>query len=153
MAWAIAGISAAIGAVLGGSGLGYFISPAFAKREEEWVDLGSVKEFKANVPLKIDFTSRKRDAWATVEKRASAWVLTPNGRDFIAFDPKCTHLGCPYRWDDSQKKFLCPCHTAVFDVDGRVVSGPPPRPLDRFSTKVVGGRLMVRPSSGGEAAA
>ncbi|MBI4348516.1 MAG: ubiquinol-cytochrome c reductase iron-sulfur subunit [Elusimicrobia bacterium] len=149
LAWAIAGLGAFIATVLGGTGLGYFLSPAFAKRDEDWVDLGAVKDFSAEKPHKIDFVSRARDAWAVVEKRASAWVLTPNGRDFIAFDPRCTHLGCPYRWDDATKKFLCPCHTAVFDVDGRVVSGPPPRPLDRYTTKVVGGRLLIRPVPGG----
>lgn len=147
--WAIAGLGAFIAAVLGGSGAAYFVSPAFAKREEDWVDLGPAKDFARSVPLKVDFVARKRDAWATVESRASAWVLTPNGTDFIAYDPKCTHLGCPFRWDDAKKKFLCPCHTASFDVDGSVVSGPPPRPLDRYPVKVVGGRLLVRPVPGG----
>ncbi|MBI4422841.1 MAG: ubiquinol-cytochrome c reductase iron-sulfur subunit [Elusimicrobia bacterium] len=153
LGWAIGALGAAIAAVLGASGLGYFVSPAFTKREEDWVDVGPAKGFAANVPAKVDFVERKRDAWATVEKRSSAWVLTPNGQDFIAFDPRCTHLGCPYRFDEQTKKFLCPCHTAVFDVDGRVVSGPPPRPLDRYGVKVVGGRLLVRPAAGGEAGA
>lgn len=150
MARAISGLSALIAAVLGGSGLGYFISPAFTKREEDWIDLGRASDFKPNTPAKVDFVSRKRDAWATIESRASAWVITPNGRDFIAYDPKCTHLGCPYRWDDETKRFLCPCHTATFDADGRVVSGPPPRPLDRYPAKLVGGRLLVRPVAGAE---
>lgn len=150
LAWATAGLGALIAAVLGASGIGYFISPAFSKREEDWIDLGKAADFTRDVPVKVDFVSRRRDAWATVESRASAWVLTPNGRDFIAYDPKCTHLGCPFRWDEARKKFLCPCHTATFDIDGSVVSGPPPRPLDRYPAKVVGGRLLVRPVAGAE---
>lgn len=136
-------LGASIGAVLGGSGLAYFVSPAFRKKEEDWVDIGPVQDIPKGSPKKVEFVERKRDAWATTERRSSAWVLTSNGKDFIVFDPRCTHLGCPYRWDDMKKQFLCPCHTAVFDPDGRVVSGPPPRPLDRYQAKVAGGRLMI----------
>lgn len=145
LGWATAGLGAAIGAVLGGAGTGYFISPALKGEAEGWIDIGPAKDVKPGVPVKIDFTQRKRDAWAVTERRASAWVLTSNGTDFVVFDPRCTHLGCPYRWDDAAKKFLCPCHSAVFDVDGRVVKGPPPRPLDRLPVKLVGGRLLVKP--------
>lgn len=143
---AIGVLSAAIGAVLGGSGLGYFISPALRKREESWVDVGRAADFKPGAPVRVEFVERRRDAWVTTERRSSAWVLTSDGKDFISYDPRCTHLGCPFRWDDEKKEFLCPCHTAVFGVDGRVVSGPPPRPLDRYQTKVMGGRLMILPS-------
>ncbi|MBI4051976.1 MAG: ubiquinol-cytochrome c reductase iron-sulfur subunit [Elusimicrobia bacterium] len=143
--WAIFGLGGLIGAILGGAGLGYFISPAFKKKEEGWLDIGRADNFKPGLPIKVEFVERKRDAWVTTERRSSAWILTSNGKDFIVFDPRCTHLGCPYRWDEQKKQFLCPCHTAVFDVDGKVVSGPPPRPLDRFLVKVVGGQLLILP--------
>ncbi len=134
-----------IGTILGASGLLYAISPAFRRKAEGWVDVGRSSEIKPGAPVKVEFTVRKRDAWATVERRSSAWVLTPDGRQFIVFDPRCTHLGCPYRWDKELGRFMCPCHTAVFNPDGRVVMGPAPRPLDRFPVKVVGGRLLIRP--------
>jgi len=143
--WLIAGFGGAIAAVLGGSGLAYFVSPAFKKKREDWVDIGAARSIPKGVPTKVEFVERKRDAWVTAERRSSAWVITPNGQEFIVFDPRCTHLGCPFRWDEAKKQFLCPCHTAAFDVDGRVLKGPPPRPLDRFPAKVVGGRLLVLP--------
>lgn len=145
LGWAIAGLGSLIALVLGGAGTGYFLSPIFEKREEDWVDVGPAKDVRPGTPAKIEFVERKRDAWAATERRSAAWVLTSNGRDFIAFDPRCTHLGCPFSWSEQKKQFLCPCHTAVFDVDGRVVMGPPPRPLDRFPVKVVGGRLLILP--------
>lgn len=138
-------LGSALAFVLGGAGLSYVISPAFKRQEEDWVDIGAAANVPVGVPSKIEFIQRTRDAWVTTEKRSSAWVATSNGRDFVVFDPRCTHLGCPYRWDTEKKQFLCPCHTAVFDVDGRVVMGPPPRPLDRYPAKVVGGRLQVLP--------
>ena len=145
LAWLSVGLGAIVAAVLGGSGGAYFLAPAFQKREEDWVDLGPAKDIPVGKPVKLDFVVRKRDAWVTTEQRSSAYVTTSNGRDFIVFDPRCTHLGCPYRWDEVKGQFICPCHTAVFDVDGRVVQGPPPRSLDRYEAKVTGGRLQVLP--------
>lgn len=140
-----AATSALIAAALGAVGGAYVAAPALAKREDGWVDVGPSKGIPAGVPTKVDFVERKRDAWSVAERRSSAWLLTSNGKDFIAFDPRCTHLGCPYRWDPDKRQFLCPCHTAVFGVDGRVVMGPPPRPLDRFQVKVAGGRVSILP--------
>lgn len=146
LTWAIAGLGGTIAAALGGTGLGYFISPIFQKREEDWVDVGRSQDFKPGKPFLVEFTQRLRDAWVTTEKKSSAWVLTSNSKDFIVFDPRCTHLGCPFRWDEKKNQFLCPCHTAAFAVDGSVVSGPPPRPLDRFPVKVAAGRLLIQPA-------
>lgn len=136
-----------VAAVLGGTGLGYFISPAFRKKAGAWVELGAAGDFKAGAPVLVEYTQRKRDAWVTSVNRSSAWVLTTDGKNFTAFDPRCTHLGCPYRWNADQKKFLCPCHTASFDIEGKVLGGPPPRPLDKYETKVEGGRLMILPEN------
>lgn len=146
LGWAAAGLGAAIAFVLGSTGISYFISPAFKKEDGDWVDIGSAAGIEKNVPVKVDFVARKRDAWAITEKRASAWVETSDGKEFSVFDPRCTHLGCPFSWDEEKKQFLCPCHGGVFDAGGAVVSGPPPRPLDRYDCKVVNGRLMILPT-------
>lgn len=152
LAWGAAGLGGVIALVLGSAGLSYFISPAFKKDDEDWVDLAGTKDVKPGSPVKIDFVVRTRDAWAMTEKRSSAWVATSDGRAFTVFDPRCTHLGCPYRWDQSKEQFLCPCHAGVFSADGAVVSGPPPRPLDRYDVKVVNGRLLIRPNPRKQAA-
>ncbi len=138
-------VGGVMGALFTGVGGAYFLSPLWDKKKESWVDLGLVKEFGEGTPKKVDFTVRERDAWSTVESKSSAWVVTADQKSFIAYDPKCTHLGCPYRWNQEKKQFLCPCHTAAFAVDGEVISGPPPRALDRYPTKVVGGHLMILP--------
>ncbi len=148
--WVIAGLGSLVAVVLGGAGGGYFLSPLFRKKEEGWIDIGRAADFLPGTPTKVEYIERRRDAWVTTERRSSAWVLTSNGKDFIVYDPRCTHLGCPYRWDADKKLFLCPCHNAVFAVDGRVVSGPPPRALDRYGVKVVGGRLSILPQAGAQ---
>ena len=61
----------------------------------------------------------------------------------VAYGPQCTHLGCAYHWDDGKTEFLCPCHNSLFSLDGKVISGPAPRPLDRYETKIEGNKLLV----------
>ena len=145
LAWATAALGALAALALGGAGAGYFLSPAFQKKDEDWVDIGPAKAVKIGGPVKLEFVARKRDAWTTAESRSSAWALTADGENFTVFDPRCTHLGCPYRWDEGRRQFLCPCHAGIFAVDGQVVGGPPPRALDRYPAKVVGGRLLILP--------
>jgi nitrite reductase/ring-hydroxylating ferredoxin subunit len=72
----------------------------------------------------------------------SAWLLERDSGDLIAFDPRCTHAQCAYEPTDDAR-FSCLCHHAFFDLDGRVLSGPPPRPLDRFRVREVDGRIEL----------
>ncbi len=73
----------------------------------------------------------------------SAIILIRTPQEVKAFSAICTHLGCIVDWDGKKKEILCPCHAGLFDVDGRVVSGPPPRPLPPHAVKVVDGRIFV----------
>ena len=65
--------------------------------------------------------------------------------EFIAMSTRCMHLGCPVRYIDAAKRFVCPCHGGVYNFEGQVDGGPPVRPLDRFYTRVVGGQVEVGP--------
>jgi cytochrome b6-f complex iron-sulfur subunit len=51
---------------------------------------------------------------------------------FLALSSKCTHLGCTVPWDDKERKFACPCHGSSFDITGKVITSPAPRPLDIY---------------------
>jgi len=63
----------------------------------------------------------------------------------IAISSRCMHLGCPVRWTSAAQRFICPCHGGVYGPLGEVDGGPPVRPLDRFYTKVEGGRVLIGP--------
>jgi Rieske Fe-S protein len=62
---------------------------------------------------------------------------------YIVVSTRCMHLGCPVRYIDAAKRFVCPCHGGVYDFDGRVEGGPPVRPLDRFYTRLNNGQVEV----------
>ena len=55
----------------------------------------------------------------------------------------CTHLGCRVRWVEDDEQFFCPCHAAVFNKNGTVATGPPPRALDQFELSVEEDQLFV----------
>lgn len=60
------------------------------------------------------------------------------GGKFKAFSRVCTHLQCAIEWEQKSKTFLCPCHAAVFDGNGKVVSGPAPKPLPELKVIIDG---------------
>ncbi|MGE5223078.1 MAG: ubiquinol-cytochrome c reductase iron-sulfur subunit, partial [Omnitrophica WOR_2 bacterium] len=82
--------------------------------------------------------------WITNEEEITVYALTENGRDFIAMSNICTHLGCHVRWIGERNQFFCPCHNGIFNKQGEVVSGPPPRPLDRYAVKVENDQLYIQ---------
>lgn len=69
-------------------------------------------------------------------------VRTPDG--LRAFSAVCTHLGCVVKWRKGRREFLCPCHGARFDAEGRVMGGPAPRALARLEASEEPGRIVVR---------
>jgi len=94
------------------------------------------------------------DGWKVTSEQETAWVVKFSDQKIVAFGPQCTHLGCAYHWDERKSEFLCPCHSSVFAADGKVVSGPAPRPLDQFDVKIENGKLLLgalRESTGSNA--
>jgi menaquinol-cytochrome c reductase iron-sulfur subunit len=125
--------------------LGYFVGPLLRRRTPVRVPLGAVADFPTDRPQKVEFVLRRRDGWVTEEGRHAAWVVR-RGADVLVFDPRCTHLGCAYHWHTETSQFLCPCHNGLYDLEGRVVGGPPPRPLDTYAVTVEAGVLAVVPT-------
>lgn len=141
---AIFGIGGLISASIVVPAIGYIIGPALKQAQDTWIRLGSVSKVQLNEPTLFKATVETQTGWIDTQEEVSAYVLTENGKDFAALSNICTHLGCRIRWIAEEGKFFCPCHNGVFARDGSVVSGPPPRPLDRFETKVEDGTLYIK---------
>jgi menaquinol-cytochrome c reductase iron-sulfur subunit len=141
---AIWGIGALISAGIGIPAVAYIIGPALNRtKTQEWIRLGSISKIELKTPTLFKFTIQRKTGWIVNEEEVSVYALTENGRDFIAMSNICTHLGCRVRWISDREEFFCPCHNGVFDKEGKVVSGPPPRPLDRYEVKVEENQLYV----------
>ncbi len=73
-------------------------------------------------------------------------IHTPDG--LHAYSAICTHFACIVKWDSDLGQIVCPCHEGFFDPsDGRVLSGPPPSPLQSLAVQIIDGQIFL----GGEA--
>jgi menaquinol-cytochrome c reductase iron-sulfur subunit len=142
---AIYGIWVAISAALGLPALIYLFFPPKARKNNEWVDIGDVAKLGVNAPVEMAFRHNRVDGWKVTSEKSTAWVVKQADNSVVAFGPQCTHLGCAYHWEDGKNEFLCPCHNSLFAVDGKVISGPAPRPLDRYDVRIQGTRLLIGP--------
>jgi menaquinol-cytochrome c reductase iron-sulfur subunit len=132
--------------------LGLALGPVFKSTPHRWETVGTVDYFPDNnyIPVVMTLTPGIGEAGNTtvyVRKRNPAIDTDRYDRNtkFIAISDRCAHLGCPVRWVDAAERFICPCHGGVYNLLGIPVGGPPVRPLDRFSTRVVGEYVQVGP--------
>ena len=138
-------IGGLIGLAVAIPGIAYIVGPALQKETSgDWIQLGAVSKVELGTPTLFKAKIERKSGWIVNEEEISAYVLTDDGRDFIAMSNICTHLGCRVRWIADKQEFFCPCHNGVFAKDGTVVDGPPPRPLDRYEVKVENNQLFIQ---------
>lgn len=64
-------------------------------------------------------------------------VIRVSPTDIRAFSAVCTHLACIVEYQQKQTRIFCNCHNGVYDLNGRVIAGPPPKPLKKFDVNLV----------------
>ena len=144
MSTAIASIAGLIGAAIGIPAIAYVIGPALQQQVASWIRLGAISKVEPGTPTLFKAVVERQTGWIAAQEEISAYVLSDDGQNYVAMSNICTHLGCRVRWIADQQTFFCPCHNGVFGKDGSVISGPPPRPLDRYETKIEDGALFIR---------
>ncbi len=139
----IYGLWALMGAAMATPALIYLLFPPKARKKTDFVEVVDLKQLTVNAPEEIVFRRDRADGWKVTSEKTSAWVVKTAPNQAIAFAPSCTHLGCAFHWEENKKEFVCPCHTSGFSIDGKVLSGPAPRALDRYHIKLEGTKLLV----------
>ena len=139
----IYGLWGAITAALAAPALLYLFLPPKTRAESGWVEAGDIATLQPKTPVELVFRRNRVDGWKVSSEKQTAWVVKLSDQQIVAFGPQCTHLGCAYHWEERSSEFLCPCHSSIFSVDGKVISGPAPRPLDRYDTKTENGKLLL----------
>ncbi|HLA97062.1 MAG TPA: ubiquinol-cytochrome c reductase iron-sulfur subunit [Anaerolineales bacterium] len=139
--WTIGGL---ISSALGLPAVAYIIGPALKPSDDQgWIKLGPTTKVEFGVPTLFKAKITRQTGWISSEEQVGVFVLTEDGRDYIAMSNICTHLGCRVRWIQDKERFLSPCHNGIFDKRGMVISGPPPRPLDRYEIKIENGQVHI----------
>lgn len=120
-----------------------FLSPSWQQTQSFTYPIARTDSIPVGTPTFVRFEERVPDAWVITTESKGLWVVTKDGTNFTVFDPHCTHLNCPFYWDDKSGIFVCPCHGGRFDIDGKVLAGPPPRPLDRWEHVISNGEIEI----------
>lgn len=107
----------------------------------DWIDLGLAAEVTGGPWKARRFRREIADRWKTTVVDESVY-LRRRGDVIDAVSAICTHTGCLVQ--RATMGFACPCHKSDFDEEGKPLTGPAPRPLDRLETRIDGERLKLR---------
>jgi menaquinol-cytochrome c reductase iron-sulfur subunit len=136
-------LTSLMGLVLGIPLVSSLVAPKAPKTKETWEKVASLGSLPMGQPVRLNFAAQTVDAYQREEKLHSVWIIRHSPEEVVAFSPICTHLGCYFNWNPMSGHFECPCHASVFSIDGRVLAGPAPRPLDPLPLKIDRGNLYV----------
>lgn len=78
--------------------------------------------------------------------RPGMLIRTPQN-ELRAFSAVCTHLNCTVQYDNNASVIWCACHNGKYDLNGQVISGPPPRPLEAYQVNIRGDDVVVSKST------
>jgi Rieske Fe-S protein len=115
--------------------VGLVAAPPPAADVRRWRKVVSVFDLPPGQPAPVVMAERRADGWYQT-RRQSVVFVDREGDGYRVLSATCSHLGCSVRWHTAAGQFRCPCHGGVYDRDGRVVSGPPPSPLTRLTSRV-----------------
>ena len=144
----IKGTAAAIGGLIGTvialPTIAYLLSPAMTEQEDtDSIDLGPLETYPIDVPTRFEMTRTRVNGWERTATNSGLYVVRKADNEVRVFSDICTHLGCRVSWHADQAHYISPCHDGHFDKMGNVVSGPPPRPLDEYVTRIENANLFV----------
>jgi Rieske Fe-S protein len=133
--------------------IGFAAGPIFRRQAIRWQPIGPPQDFtetdyvRRTISLTSDPIGEVADSTIFVRKRSPSIDVEPADRwnQYIALTSRCAHVGCPVDFKAAAGAFVCPCHGGVYDFRGLRIGGPPPRPLDRFFTRVRNGTVEVGP--------
>jgi menaquinol-cytochrome c reductase iron-sulfur subunit len=138
----VAMVGTAMGAIIGIPAIGYLISPATKiQKSNAWVPLGPLDKIPLGIPTLFNFTRTQINGWEKTVNSYGVYVWRKNEDEVKVFSNVCTHLSCRVTWNPDKEEYVCPCHAGLFDVEGNVTGGPPPRPLKMYSES--GGSLKI----------
>ena len=83
------------------------------------------------------------DAKDIIYRDSPAVIINRSDKGFIALSRVCTHLGCLVEYDRVKQRLICPCHAGNFDLEGNVLSGPPPKSLTAIPLRIDGENIII----------
>lgn len=105
--------------------------PQISEASVNEVAAGKVDDLKPNSGKIVKFGNKP------------ALLVRVSDTEWKAFSAVCTHLNCTVQYQESGKQIWCACHNGTYDMTGRVVAGPPPKPLEEYAVRVRGQEVVI----------
>lgn len=109
----------------------FMVPPQIIEAQQNSVSAGTMAEIPVNSGKIFKFGSKP------------GILIRTSAGEVKAFSASCTHLDCIVEYDPASKQIICACHNGIYDLTGKNVSGPPPRPLEEFTVNVKGEEITV----------
>jgi menaquinol-cytochrome c reductase iron-sulfur subunit len=107
--------------------------------------VGALTEFSPLIePVMRTIQIEQVDGWRRAISEKAVYVTKDKQGQLLVLTSVCPHLGCTVPWNKEKNQFICPCHGAVFTLDGSRISGPSQRGMDALETSVQDGQVLVR---------
>ena len=105
-------------------------------------EVGESTAGTVTLPIKPDDVKANSGQIFKFGSRPGLLVRTVSG-ELRAFSAVCTHLNCTVQYRADVSHIWCACHNGHYDLNGKNIEGPPPRPLDGFVVNVRGNQIVV----------
>lgn len=105
--------------------------PSIPEAQVQEAVAGTLDQFPPNSGRIVKFGSRP------------VLVIRASENDWRAFSGTCTHLNCTVQYQSAGQQIWCACHNGLYDLNGKVISGPPPRPLEEYQVRLRGREVIV----------
>ena len=113
--------------------------------ETKWSDAGPIAELGiSDKPVTRTVMVEQVDGWRKSVSEKIVYVTKDSAGRLSVLSAVCPHLGCSVQWQDAKRAFVCPCHSAQYEANGKRTGGPAPRGMDTLESKIVDGHLLVR---------
>lgn len=109
----------------------YLIPPEVQEVSVNSITVGEVQNFPVNSSQIIRFG------------RKPILVIRKDNGDFRALSATCTHLDCNVQYKSDTKQIWCACHNGFYNIEGKNISGPPPKPLAQYQVNISENKIIV----------
>ena len=111
--------------------LRYLVPPPVADLGSDEIVAAKVADLKPNGSKIVRFGTRP-----------ALLMMTGEG-EYRALSAVCTHLSCTVQYRNDLHQIWCACHNGMYDLNGRNISGPPPRPLEAYQVHLRGDEIVI----------
>ena len=111
--------------------ISYLVPPKIAEVKINSLKVGPAIEFKNNSSKIVKFG------------RTPVILIRNKEGEFKALEATCTHLDCLVQFREDTQQIFCACHNGIYDLHGRNISGPPPKPLKEYVVNIIDDEIRI----------